>query len=133
MEEKENKGNYTIDDAKNAILNVQKIYGTEMAKIVEKMYRLETAHFKSSQFVLTGTAGMEQGKWSNVPKLDTIPLKDPILGMRDYLIWNPKDFAVYLAEYIKRFDGNFARWNSTNTTRQSEYRKRVNSINNKFV
>ena len=34
-------------------------YGAEMSKIVEMMYRVETTHFTSGQYVLTGTSGME--------------------------------------------------------------------------
>lgn len=129
------KNNFTIDDAKNAILEVKKIYGIEMAQLVEKMYRLETSHFTSSQYKLTGTAGMEAGAWGNyVPKgLPTISLKDPKLGFRDYIIWTPRSFALFLASYIKKYNGNFARWNSLNEVKQLSYRNTVNSISNKFV
>jgi len=129
------QNNFSETDAKNAILEVQKKYGTSIAQTVEKMYRLETANFKSSQYILTGTAGMEQGAWGNyVPKgLPTIPLKDPKLGIRNYIVWNPKDFALFLASYIVKYDGNFARWNSTNPDKQLSYKKAVNSITNKFV
>lgn len=129
----DSKNMFTTDDALNALKQLEKVKGKFIAQIVERMYRLETNHFKSSQYKITGTAGMEQGKWSNVPSLDTIKLKDPVLGYRDYLIWNPNDFVFYLADYIERHSGNWARWNSTIASKQDEYRKRVNSVKNKFI
>jgi hypothetical protein len=130
------KNMYTPDDAKAAILTIQKMYGSEMAKLVEKMARLETAHFKSGQFQQTGTAGMEAGAWGKYlpgPPKPTVKLRDPVLGMRDFIVWNPQDFFIFLAEYIKRYKGNFARWNTTDPKRQIEYAKKVNSIIPRFV
>lgn len=50
---------YDISDAEKGIQKVASVYGNSMAKNVEKMYRLETSHFKSLQYMKTGTGGME--------------------------------------------------------------------------
>jgi hypothetical protein len=80
---------------------------------------------------------MEAGKWSS-----QVPKKLPVIKMHDsdrsdgidtFLVWNPKDFALFLASYIIKYDGNYARWFSTNDAKQAEYRRKVESIKAKFV
>jgi len=136
--EQMNKKQFTEQDGKDAILQIQKEYGTDTAKLIEKMMRLETAHFKSGQYKLTGSAGMEQGKWQDIPTGATdgyIEIKDNQDGhLGKFIVWHSvTDFARYLAEYIKRHDNNYARWNSTKEPLQAEYRKRVNEIKSRFV
>ncbi len=126
-----NKPDFNADNAKAAILEVKRIYGDSMAKIVEKMMRLETAHFTSKQYRKTGSAGMEDGKWKNLPyEMDTIEMDDVYKpGMEKFIVWRSvTDFAIYLADYINRYNGNYARWNSTNSALQAEYTNRVNSV-----
>src|SRR3990172_8354474 len=128
--------NFTADDAKNAILSIANRYGVDMAKTIEKMMRLETAHFTSLQYRKTGSEGMEDGKWSNLPyPMDSIPMDDTHKdGLERFIVWKSvTDFATYLAEYINRHNGNFARWNSLNPLAQIEYRSRVNSVIPRFV
>ena len=140
------KKNFTVDDAQKAILQIKKEFGSDMARRIEQMMRLETAHFTSGQYKLTGSAGMEVGKWSNIPDGATAGyanINDTHKISRDengneidekFIVWNSvTDFARYLANYIKRYDGNYARWNSTSPTAQTEYRKRVNSITPRFI
>ncbi len=127
---------FTENDAKEAILNVKDIYGAEVAKKVEKIYRLETRHFKSLAYQLTGTAGMEIGKWKDLPK--NLPTTTAIddknkPGQETWIVWNPKDFAVYLAEYIKRHNGNELRWNAVDPTLQKNYGELLKGVKNRFV
>jgi len=130
---------FTDQDAKEAILNVKKTHGEETARIVEKIFRLETGHFKSQQYKLTGTAGMEIGKWGkylpNASSMKTVTMQDADKtdGADTFYVWNPKDFAQLLANYIKRYNGNFARWNTTDPIKQEQYRAHVNSIKSRFV
>lgn len=134
------KKNFNEDDGKLAIISVKDKYGIDMARIVERMFRWETAHFKSGQYRNTGSAGMEIGKWSNLPK-DQIESgtydahdADPTDGIDKFIIWkHPKYAALYMADYIKRNGGNWARWNSTNPDKQTAYRNKVNTITPKFV
>lgn len=131
---------YTEADAKAAILAVREKYGVEMARLIEKMFRLETRHFKSLQYKKTGTAGLTAGKWpAPVPKNPVITLKtNPALDSAgrseiSYIIWNPADFTDFLAQYIQRYNGNFGRWYSTNPAKQLEYISKVNQVKNRFV
>ena len=131
---------FTEADAKAAILAVKEKHGEEMARLIEKMFRLETRHFKSLQYRKTGTAGLTVGKWpSPVPKTPTITLKtNPALDSAgrsqiSYIVWNPADFSEFLAQYIKRYNGNFGRWYSTKPELQAAYAAKVNQIKNRFV
>lgn len=131
---KKGKTMFTVKDAEEAVKAVAAKYGNDLAKTVEKMWRLETAHFKSEQYTRTGTAGMVVSKgWpKSVPQNETVSFV--VDGKKyTYLVWNPKDFAMFLAEYIRTYNGNFARWNSLNSFAQTEYRKRVNSVTSFFV
>ncbi len=133
---KKNNKMFTPEDAKKAIQDVSKKYGPIMAQTVEKIMRLETAHFTSDQFRQTGSAGMEKGKWFNLPpNLSTIKFKDNTdKHIGDFIVWpSVTDFAFYLADYINRKKGNFANWNSTDPTRQDAYRSHVNSITTHFA
>lgn len=106
------------------------------AKIIEKIFRLETAHFKSEQFRHTGSAGMEVGKWFGLPKnLGVYTTKENGTGLyKSFIIWqSPYDFLVYLSDYIDRHNGNYARWYSTNTIKQLYYRTILKGIKNRIV
>ncbi len=130
--------NFTLDDAKKAITAVKNKYGVDMARIVEKLFRFETKHFTSGQYKQTGSAGMVEGHWSDVPK-DSVSA--PLLihntyGEPDlkYIVWNsPTDFAIFLANYIKKYNGNFARWNSTDPIKQKIYSDSVLKVKSQFV
>lgn len=133
-------GNFTEADGEKAILAIKAKYGVEMARTVEKIMRLETAHFKSGQYKKTGSAGMEVGKWKDLPKelisTQTVKMEDADKsdGIDEFIVWkSPTSFAIYLAEYIKRYNGNWARWNTTNAEKQRKYAAIVNSIKTKFV
>jgi len=129
--------NFNENDAKAAILFVKNKYGNEIAKKVEQIMRLETGNFKSKQYIQTGSAGMEVGKWRIPGNLTngTIDFKDNNDGHTGhFIVWRSvTDFAVFLAEYIVRYKGNFARWNTTDKAKQTEYSTKVNSIQSKFV
>lgn len=129
---------FTENDAQRAVANVKAVYGAEMAKRVEQIMRLETAHFNSAQYKQTGSAGMEFGKWLNIPKNATSGVKefrDNITGqVRKFIVWKSvNDFALYLASYIVRNGGNYARWNSLQPAQQEKYRNEVNAVKTHFV
>ena len=58
MEENKNK-TFTEQDAVEALKKVKAEWGEDMARNIEKLARLETGHFKSTQFIKTGTGGMQ--------------------------------------------------------------------------
>lgn len=130
---------FTLKDGENAIKYIAQKYGVEMARIVEKILRAETKHFTSGQYIRTGSAGMEVGKWKNLPKdkiAGTIQMNDADTsdGIDTFYVWNSvTDFADYLAQYIQRHKGNYARWNSTNEKQQIAYRQLIDSVRARFI
>ncbi|MES2616923.1 MAG: hypothetical protein V4613_03605 [Bacteroidota bacterium] len=131
---------FASQHAIDALRQIEVTKGKDRAKLLEKMLRLETAHFTSGQYKHTGSAGMEDGKWPNLPQgsYSTIKMNDNHLTgaakLRTFIKWNSVySFLLYLSDYIDRHSGNFARWNSTNETKQASYRKEVNSIKNKTI
>lgn len=131
---------FTAEHAKEAILKLEKLKGRDRARLVERLLRLETAHFKSKQYQLTGSAGMEYGKWENLDEdsFEKIQMKDNHLKgekqMRTFIKWKSVyDFCIYLSDYIDRHNGNYARWNSLNPERQKNYIKKADAIKNRFV
>ncbi|KAF2328462.1 M23 family metallopeptidase [Flavobacterium nitrogenifigens] len=144
------------EDARMALLKIYKEYGEEIAIIVEKMYRLETDHFKSEQYQYCGTGGMEVfgqapyygwdsstfkkhpeyspiGTWSAMENKG-LDGKGGNAQQKD----KPKNFVklpsvlagmIYKADYINRYDGNYATWyNKTNLEAQEKYRESLKAI-----
>ena len=113
----------------------------QKAKTIEKIFRWETGHFKSKQYKLTGSAGMEDGKWkglipgtyTTITMLDNHPEKvtNP---MRVFIKWNSVyDAMLYLSDYIDRHKGHWGRWNSTDDNKSAKYMSEVSLVKNKFV
>ena len=133
---------FTEKNAQDALLNFAK-KNKERAQLLEKMLRLETAHFKSKQYQLTGSAGMEDGKWNLTSYLPngykTVTMNDNHPEERGqkvvhFIVWDSvENFLNFLNDYIVRNNDNFARWNSLNLERQEKYRLSVNSIKNRFI
>jgi hypothetical protein len=131
---------FTRLEGENALLEIQKLKGTERAKLLEKIIRLETNHFRSKQYALSGSAGMEMGAWHGIDesKFSTFQMKDNHLTgakqMRTFIKWNNVlDFLLYLSDYIDRHKGNYARWNSMMPERQEAYRVKLKGIVNRTI
>lgn len=131
---------FTPIDAKRALEQIAVLKGKERAQLIERIWRWETNHFKSLQFKLTGSAGMEAGKWKDLPSgLSIITMNDNHPEkvkevQRKFIVWNDCfAFCMYLSNYIDRNDGNFARWNSTSETKQQIYAKCIASVKNRFI
>jgi hypothetical protein len=128
---------FTVQDANEALLKLRTIVGKERAQLIERILRWETAHFTSKQYKQGGSAGMEDGKWFNLPAntYTTFPMRDNLTGeMRNFIKWNSVfDFLQYLNAYINRWEGNWARWNTTNEEGQILYRQKVNSVRNRTI
>lgn len=128
---------FTPADANNALLKIRESVGKERAQLLEKILRWETGHFTSKQYKVGGSAGMEDGKWYNLPKTSytTYQMRDNKTGeMRPFIKWNSVfDFLEYLNDYIDRWDGDWPRWNTTNESGKITYRQKVNSIRNRTV
>lgn len=131
---------FKLKDAEEALIKLAELKGKERAQLIEKILRLETNHFRSKQYALTGSAGMEDGKWSGIKQgtYSTIQMNDNHLTgekrLRTFIKWNNVlDACIYLSDYIDRYGGNYARWNSLNPDRQEMYRGKVQSIRNRTI
>ena len=140
-------GNYvfTESDAQEALQRIAKEKGKDRAVLLEKMLRHETSHFTSKQYLATGSAGMEDGAWGKVVRpyfpngYRTVFFKDNHPEARGtskplpFIVWNSVyNFCRFLSDYIDRYGGNYARWNSTSTARQATYRQLVNAVRSRF-
>ncbi len=124
------------------------------------MYRLETTHFTSRQYQVCGTGGMEvfgpppyygwdSTTFKNHPEYTPIGTWSSMEGVglsgkggnaqqKD----KPKVFVKlpsvlagmeYKAEYIVRYDGNYARWYSKNKDAQEKYKTSLKDIKSRIV
>lgn len=105
------------------------------AKTIYKMFALETRHFKSSQFLWTGSAGMEVHKeaypygwtiakntWkgSNLRPIGFKVFTDKANRKRAFLAFKtPLSFASVLNDYINKYGAG--RWRSTDPEKQKAY------------
>lgn len=155
--------NYGEAEAKEALRQIYREYGAEMATNIERLYRWETAHFTSLQYKRTGSPGMEStatGKapyygWNSTPwkaRPELAPCRTFDLlenkGMsgtpganaqvtdtkKRFLVFPTVYAAMYaVAEYIKRHNGNFARWYSTTAAGQELYRTNLAKVRPRFT
>ena len=157
---KTNNTGFTEDDGKQALKAIYNKYGKDMAIIIERMYRDETAHFKSGQYKACGTGGMEA--FGSAPYygwdssfFEANPEFHPIgiwsayenkgmsgQGGNQQVTTRKKEFVVlpsvlagmeYKAFYINKHNGNWARWHSTKASNQQTYKTHIESIKPRFV
>jgi hypothetical protein len=143
---------FTESDAIPALKKAEKIYGTDAAALLERMYRRETAHFTSGQYKNTGSAGMEVGSskkypygWSQPKKLwDDNPKYKPVgtyttpenqTGIVKTFIKFPSVEAAVLtlAEVLKKRGWNAGSWYSRNKILQDGYNSKLNQIKNRII
>lgn len=153
-------GNFSDVDAKAALRIIYDKYGKDMATIIERMYRDETAHFRSLQYVKCGTGGMEafgeppyygwdSSFFTQHPEFTPTGIWEAFenkgmsgQGGNKQITDKKKRFIIfpsvlggmeYKAFYINKHNGNWARWHSTNTTIQSTYKKHLEDIKPRYV
>ncbi|MGN5764504.1 MULTISPECIES: LysM peptidoglycan-binding domain-containing protein [Acinetobacter] len=155
LEQKKNKL-FDEDDARKALKIIYDKYGKEIAEIVERMYRAETRHFSSEQYKYGGTPGMEVHGSAPYYGWDSSLFIEPPTGT-----WsayenkglsgsggnaqekNKKKVFVcvssvlvgmtYVSEYIKKYNGNYARWFSKEKDKQEVYRNELSKIKVRIV
>ncbi|WP_429067053.1 M23 family metallopeptidase [Aeromonas bestiarum] len=151
---------FTYADAEDALRIIFNKYGYDMAVVIERMYRDETGHFKSLQYKNCGTGGMEA--FGNPPYYGwdkTFFEKNPsympigtwsafenkgksgsggniqVTDRKKTFIKFPSVVAAmeYKAFYIKKHNGNWARWhNASDANIQKTYRDYISKINPKI-
>ena len=120
---------YTIQDAENAIKYAAQKYGKPFAKQFEQLLRLETNHFRSDQYINTGTGGMMIGAWGNrfkKAKVKPQGVWETIKNGKKYayvVLGSVKDFADVLFSYLK--DHDISEWNGGE---MPDYKQRLEKI-----
>lgn len=119
-----------------------KSYGLEIARNVEKIFRLETAHFTSAIYKNTNAAGMIAVKntfpygWNFITSKLAIFKPIGIFYVAStnfhYLQFNKTDAFNIVAEIIKQRPriGNYY---SLNDTQAAAYEAKLNSITNQYI
>ena len=139
---------------KSAFRKIATNSGTARAQDLERLYRLETAHFSSKQFKETGSPGMEAhsnkfpygwtsllGFWTKYPQHAPIGFysifENKGLGDREVKQKNFLKFASFesallsLNKYADKYP--IERWYSTRPEEQQKYRNTLNSIIPRFT
>jgi LysM repeat protein len=155
LDPKQNKL-FDEEDAKKALKIIHDKYGKDMAIVVEKMYRAETRHFGSEQYKYGGTPGMEvhgtapyygwdsslfiekpAGTWSAYENkgLSTVGGNAQVTKSKKVFVCVPSVIVgmTYVAEYTKKHKGNYARWFSTDESKQAVYRNELSKIKARIV
>lgn len=152
---------FTEADAKTALAKVAAKYGKTVAATIEKVARIETAHFASKQYRDTGTGGMEAfgpapyygwfapffiANPSYAPVGTTAMLENKGLSSQggNAQSAKPKVFVImpsveawmmFLADYAERHkaNGGMLRWYSTDKNAQALYAQKLAQITPKIT
>ena len=149
------KKDFDLSDAREALQYIYNTYGRDMAIIIERMFRGETAHFASVQYKKCGTCGMEAhgdapyyGWDSNFFEkyLEYKPVgiyemyeskglsgkggnaQDTSKPKKYIIMPSVKATMEYLVYYIRKHNNNYARWHSTKASAQEAYRSHLQGI-----
>ncbi len=142
---------------KLAFKTALKDFPKEIVENAERIFRLETNHFKSGQFLGTFSPGMEKfGEkypygwntlarevWSKYPQFKPTGFKSftegkGVLGnggkVKQFLVFPSVIAAVYtLCGFLEYYENNPGRWFSTNTDSQTKYNKSIVQIIPRFT
>lgn len=151
---KQNPHEFTVHDARLALMKIYDLYGKEMAQTIESIYRWEGKHFKSDQYKICGSPGMEASGNSSAPNYGwdgslykKYPQYTPVgiwesmenegmsgkggnkqdtVNKKKYIKFPSVEAGMmYIVDFIERHDGNVGRWHSTNSTIQKNYKRDI--------
>lgn len=136
---------------------LKKQFSDEILKNVEKMFRLETAHFTSGGLKLTNHAGMQGTKstypygwnslktfWDANPNYAPMYLlnlkenKQPdVIGsgiVQKFMVFKDiKAGLATLAEFLRQHENNAGRWFSLKPDAQKKYNEKIKLIKSRYV
>lgn len=137
----------TRDELQVAFSKLTQDYGPQMAKIIERIYRLETAHFTSGQFKKSNSAGMlahgnnypygwaaQRNLWDNDYSMRPVGIVTFNVGGKDFKYLQFANFyagARALGEYLKKYRPG--RWNTTDPIGQQNYENKLSAINTQYT
>ena len=117
-------------------------FGLDVARNVERIYRNETANFKSLQFRRTNTPGMHAFRqvfpfgWdlpgAGITPADTAPtitMDENAGGSFSWVVFRELGDAIYFVGYfLDKWGNNVGRWHSTEEAQQKVYADRLAGI-----
>ncbi len=155
-----NRTDWSLEDVKNALAKVSQKYGTDFARKLEQLYRIETGHFTSGQWKKTLSPGMEIAGGTTSTK-NTFPFGWS--SLQKFINANPnyikENFYVarvnenttnigktyvgfpdvetsfmFISWFIKNIrNGRFGYWKSLNESSALSYENALNTINTKYA
>jgi hypothetical protein len=150
----ENNPMLAEDDIIDSLRQLKNKYGREKAAMIERLFRLETAHFKSSQWVNARTPGMEIGGgvrtfpfgWSSLYEFSKAYDYEP----NDFSTWTHpenqtgkiKTFIVFptvraafefVGYLMNKRNWNFGSWYSLKPESQASYVDTLNTIRARYI
>jgi hypothetical protein len=144
-------GGAVSNDPQTVFLKLQTKYGTDYARMIEKMYRYETGHFQSGQYVATYSAGMVANGgsfpygWASLREfVDANPqyngdygIKEfnTSRGVKNYVRFPNLESAVFfVAWFIKnKRGGDVGKWNSLDAAESAAYLAELSRVSARFV
>ena len=148
----------TDNDILEALRKVKEVYGLDHAKRIEQLFRNETAHFKSGNFKVTFSAGMEIAPtktsypfgWTSLKDFwDINPHYKPTetfsqventstllksRGARTFIVFPSIEASMMTVSHlIKIRNNNFGAWFSKNAVQQLAYVKELDKIKVRFI
>jgi len=150
----QNPHEFTEHDARLALMKIYDLYGKEMAQTIESIYRWEGKHFKSDQFKICGSPGMEAtmngtapnygwdgslykkhteytpvGIWESMENAGMSGKggnKQDTVNKKRYIKFPSVEAGMmYIVDFIERHNGNVGRWHSTDSAVQKNYEKDI--------
>jgi len=150
----QNPHEFTEHDARLALMKICDLYGKEMAQTIESIYRWEGKHFKSDQFKICGSPGMEAtmngtapnygwdgylykkhteytpvGIWESMENAGMSGKggnKQDTVNKKKYIKFPSVEAGMmYIVDFIERHNGNVGRWHSTDSAVQKNYEKDI--------
>lgn len=134
-----------VSSLQDVFKDIEAKYGTDVAQNVEKIYRLETAHFTSTGYHNTGAAGMMSfsseypygwyeftSYWAenkDYKPIGVVTLQGSDNQPHNYLKFNNFGGFYTLAEFLKNHNNNPGRWNSLDAAQQQSYNNAIDNIN----
>jgi hypothetical protein len=129
-----------------ALRSVVEMWGADVARNVERIYRLETGNFTSELFRITNAAGQKAFEvdfpfgWPARGTSETdyfIPVRmkeNSGQGPFRWVTYRKLPTAImYLARFLKDHGNNAGRWNSTNPEQQASYRAKLARMSTAIV
>ncbi|GAB4296430.1 MAG: hypothetical protein Kow0068_20890 [Marinilabiliales bacterium] len=138
-----------VETIQEVFFNIKKQYGVDIAKNVEKIYRLETGHFTSQGYFQTKGAGMLAFEvnypygWENMRNYWGVNPEHAPTGFvtmtgcdgkqHNYLKFKGFGGFYTLAEFLKQNGNNAGRWYSLLPDQQTYYNNLIAGITTNYV